>query len=81
MLTYANGNVYDGEWMADKRHGHGIFTVEGEEEGGVMGARSMYEGMWSDGRRYFFFLFRRMTEYFTIFILIIWCENFSLNTN
>ncbi len=25
-MIYSNGNRYDGEWQADKKHGKGIFT-------------------------------------------------------
>jgi hypothetical protein len=38
---YSNGNKYEGQWMEDKKHGHGIYTYL------LTGER--YEGDWRDG--------------------------------
>ena len=40
---YINGDVYDGEWKADKRHGHGTYTYAD--------TGSRYVGSWRDGQR------------------------------
>jgi hypothetical protein len=39
---YEHGDVYEGEWTADKKHGRGTYTFR---EGGS------YEGAWVDGRQ------------------------------
>jgi hypothetical protein len=41
VLEQANGDVYDGEWLNDLRHGYGKF---------ISSSTSMrYEGYWSHG--------------------------------
>ncbi len=39
-VYHANGDVYDGEWQSDKRHGHGMYTYK---------SGSVYVGQWKDG--------------------------------
>merc|ERR1719424_2381538 len=52
---YADGNVYDGEWKADKKEGLGVFrlaSAAGEREGrGVVryASGNVYEGEWKAG--------------------------------
>jgi len=41
--TYADGDVYEGEFKNDKRHGEGKYTFA---DGDV------YEGNWKDGKRH-----------------------------
>ena len=40
---YVNGDVYDGEWSAHVRHGHGSYTYAD--------TGSRYVGMWKNGQR------------------------------
>jgi len=44
QLLYANGNVYNGQWQKDLRHGEGV--MECKEDG------SRYEGYWENDRRH-----------------------------
>ena len=41
--TWYNGNVYEGEWRDDKRHGHGKCTFS---------TGDVYEGEWKDGKKH-----------------------------
>jgi hypothetical protein len=41
VMTFANGDKYEGEWKDDKRNGQGIFT---SNDGNV------YEGTWKNDK-------------------------------
>jgi len=41
VITYANGDIYDGEWKANKREGHGVWTCADS---------STYRGEWQEGK-------------------------------
>lgn len=43
-LYYADGNIYDGEWLNDMRHGMG--TLVNYKDG------SRYEGQWERDKRH-----------------------------
>ena len=40
-FTYSNGDVYEGDYANDKRHGHGVFTYYDGDK---------YEGEWKNGK-------------------------------
>mmetsp|Transcript_54966 Transcript_54966/g.97907 ORF Transcript_54966/g.97907 Transcript_54966/m.97907 type:complete len:93 (-) Transcript_54966:736-1014(-) len=42
-MTYANGNVYEGDWKADKRHGKGVVHYP---------TGDILQGQWVDGLRH-----------------------------
>lgn len=42
-LEFASGDVYDGFWLADQRHGYGKFVSV------ATGQTVVYEGMWKNG--------------------------------
>ena len=49
-MTYANGDVYEGEWLDDKEEGKGMSFVK------LLGTRTYankekYEGEWKEGKR------------------------------
>ena len=37
-MTHKNGDIYEGEWIADKAHGHGTFIDTA--------GNARYEGAW-----------------------------------
>ena len=39
-----NGNVYEGEWARDRKHGMGKYTNYSTDE--------VYIGMWNEGQRH-----------------------------
>ena len=66
-LSYSNGDLYEGEWNQDNKHGSGTFfwlalnaTYEGEFREGVVdgagtckfGDGSLYSGQYKDARRH-----------------------------
>ena len=42
-MTFANGDVYDGEWKDSKRHGKGKMTSA---------VGDVYDGKWKDNKKY-----------------------------
>lgn len=40
--TYANGDVYNGEWVDDKKHGQGIYQYRGYP--------CQLQGVWQNGQ-------------------------------
>lgn len=44
IYTYKNGDVYEGTWKADKRHGKGKMTYKRDGD--------FYDGEWKDGQRH-----------------------------
>ena len=54
--AYANGDTYDGEWQAGKKHGQGTYTwvngdrYEGEWDNGTKSGSGAY--FWTNGDRY-----------------------------
>jgi len=38
-MHYKNGDMYEGEWLNDKRHGYGVFNIKD---------RGVYEGEWQN---------------------------------
>lgn len=49
---YANGNVYKGQWKANKRHGKGVMTwVDGASYVGMFEADEPVEGQYTDKER------------------------------
>jgi hypothetical protein len=42
-MTFANGDVYEGQWQADKKHGQGKMTLA---------SGNVYEGQWEAGKRH-----------------------------
>lgn len=36
-MRWKNGDIYEGEWSQDKRHGYGVFNIKD---------RGTYEGEW-----------------------------------
>lgn len=44
--TYASGNVYEGDWVQGKKHGHGTYTtINGDKyEGGYVANKKSGEG-------------------------------------
>lgn len=54
MYTYANGDIYRGNWKDDDKNGlgHQTFANAGghEQEGGVEGGGEWYKGLWKDGK-------------------------------
>ena len=43
-MTYANGDIYQGDWLDGKAHGNGVFVNKG--------AASMYEGQWEQDKQH-----------------------------
>ena len=43
VLEYASGDIYEGSWENDQRHGYGKFVSV------ASGAHVVYEGFWKDG--------------------------------
>lgn len=43
-FLYENGNIYDGEWRDDLKHGKGTYTWTGRGDA--------YEGQWKDNKRH-----------------------------
>jgi hypothetical protein len=64
--VFANGNIYDGEWLDDKKHGHCVFTwPTGEKYDGeyqndnrhgrgkyVFANGNIYDGQWVDDQKH-----------------------------
>ena len=46
-LTLFSGNVYDGQWKANKRHGRGLYKVAKPTAAGL----AVYEGEWVEDVR------------------------------
>jgi hypothetical protein len=46
-LTLYSGNIYDGEWRANKRNGWGLYTIAAPTVAGL----AAYEGEWVDDAR------------------------------
>merc|ERR1712146_782212 len=40
-MKYKNGDIYDGEWVFDKKHGKGIMTINGDK----------YKGEWDNDKK------------------------------
>ena len=46
VYTYHNGDMYDGEWREDKRHGKGTVTYAPADDGST----EKYVGDWVEGK-------------------------------